>query len=110
MMMWIKQFIRGTHEQYWEYAFADNNQEIVEGDCDDILTEYFDREEAAEITDAGPDDYNETEDLFYQSQQPHTHIWNSVNKDGKRIGYTKNIIWILYGHPSQVTGSTAHGK
>ena len=107
--MWVKQFIRGTHEQYWEYAFADNNQEIVEGDCDDILTEYFDREEAAEITDlvnAGSDDYNETDKKICSTKASNlTHTFGTmINKDGK------NIMWILFGNPSKVTGSTAHGK
>ena len=32
MRMWIKQFVKGTNEIYWEFAFADNNKEIVDGD------------------------------------------------------------------------------
>jgi len=51
MRMWIKQFVQGTHELYWEFAFSDNNKEIVDGDCDHILNEYFNDEEVVEITD-----------------------------------------------------------
>jgi len=51
LRMWIKQFIRGTHELYWEYAFSDNNLEIVNGDCDHILNKFFSKEEMVEITD-----------------------------------------------------------
>jgi len=50
MRMWVKQFVQGTHELYWEFAFSDNNKEIVDGDCDHILNEYFDAEEVVEIT------------------------------------------------------------
>jgi len=62
MRMWIKQFIRGTHEIYWEGAFADDIQEIVDGECNDILSEYFNKEEVAEInglTNSGPNSYKE---------------------------------------------------
>ena len=51
LRMWIKQFVRGTHELYWEYAFSDNNQEIVNGDCDHVLNKFFSKEEMVEITD-----------------------------------------------------------
>ena len=50
MRMWIKQFVRGTHEVYWEFAFSDNNKEIKDGNCNNILNEYFDTEEVAEVT------------------------------------------------------------
>ena len=50
MRMWIKQFVQGTHELYWEFAFSDNNKEIVDGDCNHILNQFFDAEEVVEIT------------------------------------------------------------
>ena len=37
--MWIKQFIAGTHEVYWEFYFLDDNQEIIDGKCNGILRE-----------------------------------------------------------------------
>ena len=39
MRMWVKQFVQGTHQLYWEFAFSDNNREIIEGDCNLILNE-----------------------------------------------------------------------
>ena len=62
MRMWIKQFVRGTHEIYWEGAFSDGFQEMVDGECNNILNEYFNDEEVAEtigLTNSGPNSYKE---------------------------------------------------
>ena len=102
MRMWIKQFVRGTHELHWEFAFADNNQQILDGDCNHILKAYFDEKEIAEIIiliNTGP---NTFEDVTYEfGDTKHlmvrtTKISNltetfGVLKDtvGNRIGYNE---------------------
>jgi len=105
MRMWIKQFVKGTNEIYWEFAFADNNKEIVDGDCNHILNEYFDEEEVDEITglvNTGP---NIFEDCSWEiNNKKDVKICSSkvsnltqkfgilLDKDGTRIGkYDKNF-------------------
>ena len=58
MRMWIKQFVRGTHEIYWEGAFADGIQQMVDGECIDILNDYFNDEEVTEIISLTNSVYN----------------------------------------------------
>jgi len=110
MRMWIKQFVKGTNEIYWEFAFADNNKEIVDGDCNHILNEYFHEEEVGEITglvNTGPNIFEDCS--FFQLQsiinnEKNDKICDSkvsnltqrfgilLNKDGTRIGkYDKNF-------------------
>jgi len=102
MRMWIKQFVRGTHEIYWEGAFADAIQEIVDGKCNDVLNEYFNNEEVVEITgltNSGPNSYEEEiiEVLDNYRILKNTKVSNlsqsfGVLKDtaGNRIGYTNH--------------------
>jgi len=102
MRMWIKQFVQGTHELYWEFAFSDNNKEIVDGDCNNILNEYFDAEEVVEITglvNTGPNIFdNCSVDIpelnIKDDWLCSTKISNLTQKfgvlidnNGKRIGY-----------------------
>merc|ERR1711970_1056991 len=100
MRMWIKQFVRGTHELYWEFAFADNNKEIVDGHCNHVLHEYFDNEEVIEITglvNTGPNIFKDCswEINNYKNEQICStkvsnltqEFGNLKDKDGKRIGY-----------------------
>ena len=58
MRMWIKQFVRGTHEIYWEGASADGIQQMVDGECIDILNDNFNDEEATEIISLTNSVYN----------------------------------------------------
>jgi len=96
MRMWMKQFVQGTHELYWEFAFSDNNKEIVDGDCNHILNQYFDAEEVVEITglvNTGPNMFDKCS-LFQHDFLCSTKISNLTqqfgvlkNKDGNRIDY-----------------------
>ena len=76
LRMWIKQFVRGTHELYWEYAFSDYNLEIVNGDCDHILNEFFIKEEMVEITDlvnTGPNIFIDCSNEWGNQGRCHKH-------------------------------------
>ena len=105
MRMWMKQFVQGTHELYWEFAFSDNNKEIVDGDCDHILNQYFDAEEVVEITaivNTGPnlfDNCSIDERGLEHEWLCSTKISNLTqefgvlrDKDGLRIDY-RNDTW-----------------
>ena len=48
MRMWMKQFVQGTHELYWEFTFSDKNKEILDVDWDHILNQFFDGDEVVE--------------------------------------------------------------
>jgi len=99
--MWIKQFVRGTHEVYWEFVFADNNKEITDGHCNHILNEYFDEEEVAEViglVNTGPNTFKncswEDPPGFKNIRICSTKIsnltkdfGNLIDKEGNRIGY-----------------------
>merc|ERR1712179_586669 len=102
MRMWIKQFVRGTHEVYWEFAFSDNNKEIIDGDCNDLLNEFFDDEEVDEITNlvnAGPNQFEDCGfeiDNFKFDRICSTKVSNLtqnfgvlIDNAGKRIGFSK---------------------
>jgi len=83
LRMWIKQFVRGTHELYWEYAFSDNNWEIVNGDCDHILNKFFSKEEMVEITDlvnTGPNIFSDC-----------SNEWGNKNCSGERKNLTEGF-------------------
>ena len=116
MRMWIKQFIRGTHEVYWEFLFTDDNQKIINGECNEMLEEFFDEEEIPDILrliDSGPNKYRELENTFgddnYTMLIP-TKISNltrkfgvMVDQDGNRIGgyntkYEFQEIWSTPSH------------
>ena len=60
--LWIIQFVRRTHKLHWEFALADNNQRILDGDCNHILKDYFDDKEIAEIISL----INTFEDVIYE--------------------------------------------
>jgi len=101
MRMWIKQFVRGTHEVYWEFAFSDNNKEIKDGNCDHILNEYFDTEEVAEVTglvNTGPNTFkNCSWDIRgliniqicdAKISNLTMEVGNLVDEEGNRIGFS----------------------
>jgi len=113
MRMWVKQFVQGTHEIHWEFAFSDNNMGIIHGDCNHILHEYFDSEDVAEIADlvnAGPNLWkNCTVDLRRSKQDwlCSTKISNLTqkfgimkDKDGHRIGVGYRTGWGDVTYPS----------
>merc|ERR1712208_181609 len=101
-MGWIKQFIRGTHKVYWEFAFTDDNQEIINGKCNEVLKEFFEDEEIPEILrliNSGPNTFKEYVNTFKEHENftmliP-TKISNltekfgiMVDKDGNSLGDT----------------------
>ena len=103
MRMWIKQFVKGTNEIYWEFAFSDNNKEIINGDCNHNLNEYFSKEEVAEITELVNTGPNIFEDCSWElNDEKNIKICSSkesnltqkfgilVNKDGT-TKYDKNV-------------------
>jgi len=111
--MWIKQFVQGTHELYWEFAFSDNNKEVVDGDCNHILNEFFDAEEVVEITglvNTGPNMFdNCSVDLpgLKHEWLCSTKISNLTqkfgvlkDKDGNRIDYDKGVSLEVITKPS----------
>ena len=70
LRMWIKQFVRATHEVYWEFYFADDNQEIKEGKCNNILRRFFEEEELPELLsliDSGPNTFREEESEVWEN-------------------------------------------
>merc|ERR1712179_359385 len=94
LRMWIKQFVRGTHELYWEYAFSDNNLEIVNGDCDHILNKFFSKEEMVEITDLVNTEHNiffdcsnewENKNCLVEKSNLTQGFGRLIDKDGERI-------------------------
>jgi len=100
MRMWVKQFVQGTHELYWEFAFSDNNKEIIDGDCDHILNEYFDPQEVVEITglvNTGPNIFDNCSVEMFGSKNDWLCSTKKSNltqkfgvlkdKDGKRIDH-----------------------
>jgi len=87
MRMWIKQFVRGTHEVYWEFAFSDNNKEIIDGDCNDLLNEFFDDEEVDEIisfVNTGPN-------LFEERLNDYGSLKHEMLKNTKVSNLTQNF-------------------
>merc|ERR1712215_608770 len=109
MRMWIKQFVRGTHEVYWEFAFSDNNKELIDGECNNILDEFFDDEEVDEIiglVNTGPNLFDTRH--FELSDLKHEMIYSTKisnltqrfgvlkDKDGNRIGFGNN-------YPEEIT-------
>merc|ERR1711872_64758 len=104
MRMWIKQFVQGTHELYWEFAFNDNNKEITDGNCNHILNEYFDKEEVAEVTslvNTGPNTFKncswEIQGLKNKMicstklSNLTKEFGNLIDKEGNRIGYDNHV-------------------
>ena len=108
--MWIKQFVQGTHELYWEFAFNDNNKEITDGNCNHILNEYFDKEEVAEVTslvNTGPNTFKncswEIQGLKNKMicstklSNLTKEFGNLIDQEGNRIGYNN------HDHVPQIT-------
>jgi len=113
MRMWIKQFIRGTHEVYWEFAFIDDNQKIINGECNEVLKEFFEDEEIPEILsliNSGPNTFREYKTTIggdnFTMLIP-TKISNLtekfgilVDKDGNSLGDSSSNDLLVYGRPS----------
>jgi len=112
MRMWIKQFIRGTHEVYWEFAFTDDNQEIINGKCNSALKEFFEDEEIPEILsliNSGPNTFREKERAAIENFTVliPTKISNltqnfgiMVDQDGNSLGESSSNSFPVYGRPS----------